>query len=39
MEEKIKELALKEFGTLEGVTISYTINPETRRIQYCFTRK
>lgn len=39
MEEKIKALALSEFGTLEGVTISYYIDPATRRIHYCFTRK
>ena len=39
MEEKIKALALNEFGTLEGVTISYYIDPATHRIHYCFTRK
>ena len=38
MEEKMKALALKEFGTLEGVTIYYTVDPVTRRIHYCFTR-
>jgi hypothetical protein len=39
MEEKMKELALREFGTLKGVTISYTVDPETGRVRYCFTRK
>lgn len=39
MEEKIKALALKEFGTLEDVTISYTVDPATGRVNYCFTRK
>ena len=39
MEEKIKELALREFGTLKGVTITYTVDPVTHRVQYCFTRK
>ena len=39
MEEKIKALALEEFGTLEGVTMSYTIDPVTRRVHYCVTRK
>ena len=39
MEEKIKALALNEFGTLEGVTISYYVDMETRRVHYCFTRK
>lgn len=39
MEEKMKELALREFGTLKGVTIKYSVDPATRRVQYCFTRK
>ena len=39
MEEKIKALALNEFGTLEGVTISYYVDVETGRVHYCFTRK
>ena len=39
MEETIKALALEEFGTLEGVTISDTIDPVTHRVHYCFTRK
>jgi hypothetical protein len=39
MEEKIKALALNEFGTLEGVTISYYVDMETGRVHYCFTRK
>ena len=39
MEEKIKALALNEFGTLEGVTISYYIDMATRRVHYCFMRK
>ncbi len=38
MAEILKAIALDEFGTLEGVTISYTIDPETRRVSYCFTR-
>ena len=39
MEEKIKALALNEFGTLEGVTISYYVDMETGRVHYCFMRK
>ena len=39
MEEKMKALALREFGTLEGVTISYYIDRATGRVYYCFTRK
>ncbi len=38
MAEILKEIALDEFGTLEGVTISYTIDPETHRVSYYFTR-
>ena len=39
MEEKMKALALSEFGTLEGVSISYYIDSSTGRVHYCFTRK
>ena len=39
MEEKMKALAFSEFGTLEGVTITYSVDPATGRIYYCFTRK
>ena len=38
MAEILKAIALDEFGTLEGVTISYEVNPETGRVSYCFTR-
>jgi len=38
MDEFLKNLALKEFGTLEGVTISYSIDYETSRVHYCFMR-
>ena len=39
MAEILETLALEEFGTLEGVTITYTIDPETGRVHYVFTRK
>ena len=39
MAEILKDIALREFGTLDGVTISYTIDPETGRVLYCFTRE
>ena len=39
MQELLKQLALEEFGTLDGVTISYTVDPKTGRVHYCFTRK
>ena len=39
MEEKMKALALQEFGTLEGVTITYSVDSATGRINYCFTRR
>ena len=39
MEEKMKELALREFGTLKGVTITYKVDQATGRVLYCFTRK
>ena len=32
-------MVIEEFGTLEGVNITYTVDPVTRRVQYCFTRK
>ena len=38
MEEKMKALALSEFGTLDGVTITYSIDTATGRVVYCFTR-
>ena len=38
MAEILKAIALDEFGTLEGLTISYEVNPETGRVSYCFTR-
>jgi len=39
MKKMLEKLALEEFGTLEGVTISYSIDPATGRLHYCFTRK
>ena len=39
MAEILKAIALDEFGTLDGVTISYDIDPETGRVSYCFTRE
>ncbi len=39
MEERMKALALKEFGTLEGVTIQYTVDRESGRVTYCLSRK
>jgi hypothetical protein len=39
MKELLKTLALQEFGTLEGVTITYTIDLETGQVHYVFTRK
>lgn len=39
MKELLKTLALQEFGTLEGVTITYTIDPKTGLVHYFFTRK
>lgn len=39
MSEILKDLALQEFGTLEGVTITYSIDESTGRVHYCFTRK
>ena len=38
LEEKIKAMALREFGTLEGVEISYSVDSATGRVHYCFTR-
>ncbi|MBR4651736.1 MAG: hypothetical protein IKO72_00090 [Kiritimatiellae bacterium] len=35
----LEKLALHEFGTLDGVIITYYIDPVTRRIHYCFTRR
>ena len=39
IEEAMKQLALDEFGTLEGVEIQYWVNPQTGCIQYCLWRK
>ena len=39
MSEILETLALEEFGTLEGVTISYTVDPETGQVHYVITRK
>ena len=39
MSEILETLALEEFGTLEGVTITYTIDLETGQVHYVFTRK
>ena len=39
MSEILEKLALEEFGTLEGVTITYTIDLETGQVHYVFTRK
>ncbi len=38
IEAMIKELARSEFGTLEGVSIIWSRDPESGRIHYCFTR-
>ena len=38
IEEIIKELARREFGTLEGVTITWSRDPSSGRIHYCFNR-
>ncbi|MGN0853592.1 MAG: hypothetical protein ACI4Q3_09485 [Kiritimatiellia bacterium] len=38
LEETIKAMALKEFGTLEGVRISYSVDRVTGRLHYCFSR-
>ena len=38
MEEILRNLALKEFGTLDGVTIRYSVDPQTGRVNYCFSR-
>jgi hypothetical protein len=39
IEEKMKQLALAEFGTLDGVKIQYWVNPQTGCIQYCIWRR
>ena len=39
IEEVMKQLALDEFGTIEGVEIQYWVNPQTGCIQYCLWRK
>ena len=39
IEEKMKQLALAEFGTLDGVKIQYWVNPQTGYIQYCIWRR
>ena len=39
MYEILKNLAVKEFGTLEGVTITYSIDRESGRVNYCLMRK
>ena len=39
IEEKMKQLALAEFGTLDGVKIQYWVNQQTGCIQYCIWRR
>ena len=39
MAEILKSIALREFGTLEGVTISYSIDWDTGQVSYCFRRE
>ena len=36
--EEAKRIALEEFGTLSGVTISISINDETGQVDYCLSR-
>lgn len=36
--EEAKRIALEEFGTLAGVTISVSIDVETGRVSYCLSR-
>ena len=38
MAEILKSIALREFGTLEGVTISYTIDWATGKVNYFLSR-
>lgn len=38
IEKLMKEMALKEFGSLDDVTISFTQDPDTGRITYVFSR-
>jgi len=39
IEEMIRKLARDEFGTLEGVTITWSRDPVSGRINYCFSRR
>ena len=39
IEEMIKDLARSEFGTLEGVDIVWSRDPENGRINYFFSRR
>lgn len=36
IDELIKELARREFGTLDGVNITWSRDPDSGRIHYCF---
>jgi hypothetical protein len=36
--EELKRIALEEFGTLSGVTISISIDDATGNISYCLSR-
>lgn len=39
MYNRVKLIALEEFGTLQGVDIKLTQNPESGTVTYCVTRK
>ena len=36
--EEVCRIALEEFGTLSGVTISISINNDTGQVDYCLSR-
>ncbi len=36
--EEAKKIALEEFGTLAGVTISLNVDDETGQVSYCLSR-
>ena len=36
--EEVKKIALEEFGTLSGVTISLSVDDETGQVNYCLSR-
>ena len=39
LEKLMREMALKEFGSLDGVTITFTRDAETGRVTYVFSRE